>query len=102
MKHERTVSKTQEVSEVVSVECDFCGSHRPPFGRWPADRSTAKYEDGNYYREEADRLRLSRGTHFPEGGSGEAWDLDICPACFEQKILPLALEDRRAPRDWDW
>jgi hypothetical protein len=33
-------------------------------------------------------LKLEEGTSYPEGGSYEGFVLDICPACFKDKLIP--------------
>lgn len=76
-------ARTEEV--VTKVTCDLCGSESPDpgggFGEavsWNADNYNVT-ETGIY---------MKTGTNFPEGSSYEFTECDICPDCFESKLMP--------------
>ena len=97
MKHLKT--RTTEVRDIEFVACDFCGGskHR----EWEVRCRSSRFE-GSWYMEDAGALTLSSGINYPECGDGVRWDLDICPRCFETKIVPLALPERQTPETWNY
>lgn len=98
----QTVTEERENHRFLGVECDFCGVRTNEREEWPPESRSSRWHGGPCYREEAESLELKCGDSYPEGGSGAVYELDICPRCFEQKILPLALESRRAPREYEF
>jgi hypothetical protein len=52
-----------------------------------------------------DDITVSRrkGSAFPEGGMGQSWVVDVCPQCWETKVLPWlkAQGANVEPEEWD-
>ena len=70
-----TVTKT--VNRLVKIVCELCGREAKN-GDWSPDKYgveevTIKYRDGSIY---------------PEGGSGTDYEVDICPVCFDDRLIP--------------
>ena len=42
-------------------------------------------------------VSLRTGYNWPEGGSGETTTIDICPKCFETKLIPWVKEHGGEP-----
>ncbi len=87
MKIKKTITK--EVSITESVICDSC------------DKKISK----DLYS--ADEVRIERvtGSTYPDGGYGKRFKPDICPDCFDNKIMPLitsALSLNPVWEEWDY
>ena len=81
------------------VTCDRCKRHDPRAARAHADDVTrwGRLSDGSS-RGEGDvtsytigdtAVILKTGSSYPEGGSSETWNYDLCPACVNDWLLPL-------------
>lgn len=79
--------KRQVLSEIT---CELC-------------RKTTKYEwkMGDYNLVEVE-VRLKTGTSYPEGGMGEEINIDICPSCFENKLVPWVQSQGGSAEVGDW
>lgn len=74
------VMKQRERMQTLAIICDLCktrydGATRYNWatGQFDIERTTVSSESG---------------TVFPEGGSTDVIDVDICPRCFTDKLLP--------------
>lgn len=79
--------------QVESIHCDLCGAEDVN-GNWGA---------GNFSVDEV-TIEAKSGNNFPEGGSGKILRCDVCPACFEDKVIP-ALESiglKMNESEWEW
>jgi hypothetical protein len=76
-------AKTEE--RVVAVTCDICGKKGHP--EWPG----GDWGENQYDRNET-IVRWRQGEHYPEGSSGNEYDVHICPTCFENKLMPWLKE----------
>jgi len=74
--HEKKIEERSYLKEIV---CDFCEA-KAPFGSWRGD---------GYYSVPDVEIHLREGEQYPEGGSGTQLDIDACPTCFREKILPF-------------
>ncbi len=64
---------------LVELKCDMCGTASPlPHREWATEAF------------EVNRVTLSyrTGTHYPDCGHGDEISIDLCPACFVNRILP--------------
>jgi hypothetical protein len=70
---------TKEVED--KTLCDCCQAPTP----WPDPdgRHRSSYDVNEV------EIRHKHGTSFPEGSDLEVLDLDICPTCFVEKIVPM-------------
>ena len=97
----RKIEEKKIVKEVTKknerVFCDLCGKEAM-YGDWSG---------GVYEINETEihvRIKQKEGCQFPEGGSGEYYEVDICPECFKEKLVPW-LNSQGAnlkPLDWSW
>jgi hypothetical protein len=80
---------------IVDVVCDLCG------------RKGGKYSchsvewEGGYQKSETE-IRWSWGDCFPEGSGGEEYNIQICPSCFEIKLLPWLKEQGAQVKEEEW
>lgn len=93
----KTIVKVEHKSTYNHVEftvCDICKKQY----------KGENWERGNYSALETTVL-LKTGSSFPEGGSGEETEFDICPKCFETRLIPLLKREFDATptiTDWDF
>ena len=79
------VEKTQPVyvtQELVSRTCDLCGRESNEV-RWEGK--------GIYDVEESEitiEVRLKEGESYPEDAFGTKYEIDLCPACFKERLVP--------------
>lgn len=50
------------------------------------------------------KIAQKDGASYPEGGSGTKYDIDICPDCFNNKLIPWLISQGAniKQEDWDW
>lgn len=77
------------------LPCNKCAKQAPnPNGFDDEIWSTAGYEYNGVI------IQRVTGEHFPEGGWKKVLTWDICPECFEQKIVPLLGEPYEKEHDF--
>jgi len=81
-------------TRLIKVSCDLCGAVAHSIDDW----STRGYG--------IDEITISQkdGDSYPEGGSGTEYNVDMCPKCFKEKLIPwLESQGCKAKRkSWDW
>jgi len=79
------------------VACDLCGK----VGK-DGDWETSAW--GVAESEIEIEVRYKDGSSYPEGGSGQKYNVDICPDCFREKLIPwLESQGCKAKfEDWGW
>ena len=66
----------------------------PKSGQWSNDR----------FGVDKVTVSRSRGNRWPDGGVGKTKWFDVCPECFENKIIPFIHEFRKekiSSEDWE-
>lgn len=60
--------------------------------------------ENEYCSVEEVKVELKTGNVYPDGGSGENIEFDICKNCFEEKLIPWFKEQGAEPQvtEWDW
>lgn len=85
------------IDKVESVTCDLCGATAKNEGwqssQWEINETEIEI-----------RVRHKDGSSYPEGGWGTKYQVDICPDCFTEKLIPwFESQGCKAKReDWDW
>lgn len=86
----RTIQVPATTREIVDrTICDLCGQEIKPAGNYEVSEIEVSHKSGNAY---------------PEGGSGDFLSFDLCPKCFDEKLVPW-LRSQGAVREvqaWDW
>lgn len=93
MKTWKKKTVTKEETFLEKMNCDLCGSVV-----LKEDWSTGRFDT------EETVISMKQGSSYPEGASGVETTFDICPDCFETKLIPW-LEDQGAEaqkREYDW
>ena len=91
--------RPRTVSETVLVEttCDLCGKVAKR-GNW----GSSTYNVNEVEVEVT--VRQKDGSSYPDGGWGTALEVDICPDCFKNTLIPF-LRSKGAKieeREWDF
>ena len=90
----RKEERLEKYTRCVAVVCDMCGRENPGSDWSTEDRSVRETE-----------IRYKTGADlYPESGSGEELRVDLCPECFEQKLIPWLRQQGVAvvPRKWEY
>lgn len=92
MRKYEQVPATGTVNRMVEESCDLCGKIN--IGDWGA---------GGYSVEEIE-ISHKDGESYPEGGRGTEYEVDMCPDCFKNKLIPwLESQGCKVKRtDWSW
>ena len=71
----------------IAVICDLCGhkTHQMHDGNASWDESPYKINVVKISRVQGTK----QSTSYPEGINGEVIEWDICPVCFDKKIMPI-------------
>lgn len=98
-RYEEKVVPSTTRTVCVSQECDLCGRK--------AQRPDVAWEDSGWCIDETEievTVRQKEGSSYPEGGSGTKYIIDLCPACFKNKLIPClqAMGARIEQMEWDW
>lgn len=85
MKEKRMIEYKREREEIIRVTCDICNKEAPC-----PDDNECRWSGKGY---EVDKIIVKRecGESYPEGGHLEIEEFDICPECFETKLLPFMI-----------
>jgi hypothetical protein len=93
MKTYETHTRPASTYEVhAETRCDICGK-----------TTRKKWKDGCFDAVETE-VRFKKGSDYPEGGMGTETTIDICPECFESKLIPWVKSHGGQPttKEWDW
>jgi hypothetical protein len=71
--------------------CDLCGTE---------SKSPDEWSDKNYNVAETE-IRMRFGDVFPEGDFSKTTEFDICPDCFEDKLIPWMKLQGAVPTERD-
>jgi hypothetical protein len=79
-------------------KCDLCD----------ATSTSETWGSGAFYKvnetEISIEIRQEEGSSYPEGGNGKKYEVDLCPSCFKDKLIPW-LNSQNAnikQEEWDW
>jgi len=76
-----------------SMVCDICGKTTDK-GDWSK----------NHYTVDETEIKYKSGDQSQDGGYGIEYSFDICPECFDKKILVFlkSCGCDITPKEWDW
>lgn len=95
--YEKRQIPAREDTLCVRRKCDLCG----------LEAKSSGWDCGNY---EIDETQVSvtvkdrKGENYPECGMGTEYNIDLCPKCFRDRLIPW-LQSQGAeiePVEWDW
>ena len=96
MRHYEDVAIPAKIGrKLIKITCDLCGAEAKK-GFWESSSYTVADVVVN--------VRQRDGESFPEGGSGTEYEVDMCPKCFKDKLIPwLESQGCKAERtQWEW
>jgi len=73
--------ETIEREILVTRQCDLCGRKA----------KTATWNSGIYEVNETEIsiiVKQKEGASYPESGSGTKYEIDLCPECFKNRLIP--------------
>ena len=98
MKTYKTEIIPQHTERVLNKRtCDICGRKAETY-----DWGAAMYEVKETVV--CVEVRQRQGVSYPEGGSGTEIEVDLCPTCFKEKLVPW-LRSQGATieeKEWEW
>lgn len=73
---------SRKETHLVEQRCDLCGAIAKDFDSWSG---------GSYVVDETEirvTVKQKEGDSYPEGGSGTEFNIDLCPKCFKERLVP--------------
>jgi len=95
--YEERIIPAHKEEVCIKRKCDLCGIE----SKW------SEWGAGCYEVAESNvtvEVTCKTGESYPEGGSGTEFEVDICPKCFKEKLVPW-LRSQGAKVDgeeWGW
>ena len=89
----KKVRSEVENTFLVAMTCDLC------------DKQTKRHDwTTGIYEVAETTVQFKEGTNYPDGGCGTLYDVDICPGCFRDKLIPWLRSQGATVREteWDW
>ena len=76
-------------------KCDLCGAEGY-YGEW-------KTEDWGVQETEIRvEIRHKSGEQYPEAGWGTLFDIDLCPKCFRERLVPWLRSQGADVKEEEW
>jgi hypothetical protein len=49
-------------------------------------------------------VKQKEGYNCPDGGSGQEWEIDLCPDCFKNRLVPWLISQgaKIEQKEWSW
>lgn len=98
MKTYKTITIPESEKKVLAGrKCDLCGKESTgtdwDAGTWEVNETEVKVI-----------VKQKDGENYPEGGSGEEYEIDICPECFLNRLVPWLKSEGAdiKPTEWEW
>lgn len=89
-----TVTEAKEVTIKVERKCDLCGF-----------MGDDDWDGGSYEVNETEisvTITQKDGDNFPSGGSGTKYEIDLCPDCFKDRLVPWLRSEGADIKQEDW
>jgi len=92
--HEEVQERT--VKTLTGVQCDLCGC-------WAENNLWVEYKDSWVNPENSHEvvdvsISMSTRPRYSVEGRYEDWEFDICPTCFNQKLVPWMMSQNAHPQ----
>lgn len=86
--------KTHTYNELVGSKCDICGAETNNGNNWSNER----------YNQNETKVEHRQGDVYPDGSFGKTYSTEICPICFETKLIPFlkSLGSKVEYEEWDF
>lgn len=99
MKHFKEITRQTKTQVVNRLQCDLCKKVATDH----LNRAASDWRTLDQSINET-TVVMKTGQEWPGGGSGEETEIDICPDCFRDKLIPWVKEQGGEPTvtEWDW
>ena len=97
MRRYETKPRTGTYEELVETKCDLCG----------IEAKAGNWDSSSYGINETEievKIKQRKGEAFPECGHGTEFMVDMCPDCFQNKLIPWLISQGAeiTQRNWEW
>jgi hypothetical protein len=91
------IAPAKKYQELVKRRCDLCG----------LESTSSDWDAGLYEMNETEisiKIKQKEGENYPEGGYGTEYEIDLCPGCFKNRLIPWLKSEGAAveEKEWDW
>jgi hypothetical protein len=95
--YEKRTHPSHEYDALVERSCDLCGK-KAKTDNWDASRYDINETEISV------KIKQKEGSNYPEGGNGTEYEIDLCPDCFKDKLVPWLRSQGAAveEKEWDW
>jgi hypothetical protein len=86
-------ARTEEV--LVRRKCDLCG----------VEAEKADWDAGVYVVDETEIkiiIKHKEGSCYPEGSWGSEYEIDLCPECFRERLIPWLKGEGANIKEVEW
>jgi hypothetical protein len=97
----KTKEEKHEIKQIyqTSIICDLCKKESEQADHWVRqmpERAVITTDENSI------TLTHKFGKRYPEGGWGQVLEIDICPECLQNKVLPFLKEQGCSVEYQDW
>lgn len=77
--------------------CDICGQ-KSRGNEWSSKKYNINETDINI------TIKQKEGSDCSDGGSGTEYDIDLCPKCFKDRLVPWLISEGAQidEKEWEW
>ena len=98
MKIYKTKIERHKYQALIKRTCDLCGQESEQLNEENWD---ARGYDINETRITV-KITQKEGSAYPEGGSGTKYDIDLCPDCFKDRLIPWLISQGAKIKQEEW
>lgn len=91
----KTTTETITRKSLIRRSCDLCGK----------EAKNDEWAAGIYEVNETEieiLVRQKEGVNYPEGGSGTSYEIDLCPDCFKNRLVPWLKSQGASIEEQEW
>ena len=96
--YDEKIVPEQKVRYLKIRKCDLCGREAEKDGEWIVHKFQMNETIIKI------NIQQKEGSTYPEGGSGTEYEIDLCPDCFKNRLIPWlkAAGTKIEKKAWDW
>ena len=94
--YEKKVVPERVTEMQAGLQCDLCGAKSKHRDDW----ATENFEDSETEIKISGSQR--EGTSYPEGGIGTEYEIDLCPKCFKERLVPWLRSEGAKIEETEW
>lgn len=96
--YKKVMVPAREEERVSAVVCDICKHSN----HMASDNHCGGVEWGGTFDVAEVNISIKEGSQYPESGSGTLISFDVCPRCFQEKLVPYIVSLGGIPKEEDW